>query len=138
MKYVAPKEAEIARRQQENVGELRVPLRQKHQGAATLRRMAERGEISYAFDARVEDGEWVVNYVRLREPRDPMPRMVALAAACLAVPAGLAGAIYHARHVILAALTVVGGGLVLAPIAMFVYTMMSRRGAGHCPGAWHR
>lgn len=134
--------AEIARRAPEVVGELRVPLVVARQARAQLAAMVRRGEIAYAYNARTEgEGrrrEWVVNYVRVREPRPRTPRLVALVCALLAAPAGLAGAIYHARHVLLAGLGVVAGALLAAAAVIALINFTTRRGGGHCPGAWHR
>ncbi len=102
----------------ERVGELCVPAGQEVQGRAELAAMQRRGEIECAFDARHElrDGKrvYVVNYVRLREPRSRAPLYAMGGTAFLAGVGAIGWLLYESRWVLLSLLA---AGVVVALIA---------------------
>lgn len=124
-------------------GELRVDATRIHLAKAQLAAMQQRGEIAYAFNPRFEGGgrqrEWVVNYVRLAEPRAQMPRRAVIVAGILTPVVTLAAMIYHARHVIATAAVGVAAVLALVAVLAILAKACSRSASGgHCPGPWHK
>lgn len=119
-------------------GELRAPYLQKHRVLAELARMQKAGEIAFAHNPRRDGNDYVVDFVRLREPRAKLPRYAAIAAAILTPGVAVGMMLYHARYVIgaffLTALLAAGAFAALAA----ALESSRRRRSGHCPGAWHR
>lgn len=135
----------------EIVGELRAPLAEAQRVRSQLKEMQQRGEIAYAYGARVvhhdatktspAHDEYVVRYVRLKNPPAKTPRRVAIALAAFGAPTAIGAMIYHARHVFLAAgqlaLLIALAAAGVAAVVM-VLRFIFGGGDGHCPGAWHR
>lgn len=112
-------------------GEIRCSPAKQQQARAQLRVMQKRGEIAYAYGAHIDKatGEYVVSYVRIREPRSRAPLYVAAVTVPMATVAGIGIMLWHARYVILAAVGIVAGVLFLAGLANLL--------RGHrvtCPG----
>lgn len=107
-----------------SIGTIKVPAAMEQQGRAQLRRMMERGEIASAFNPRREDGMWLCDYERLREPRSRTPWYIGGAATFIGGSVTLAYLVWSSRYVILA----------LAATAVVVFVIAVRVLAGHSGG----
>ena len=106
--------------------EMRCPAVKQQEARARLAVMQRRGEIRSARAYTDRDtGEYVVEYVRLREPRSKAPLYVAAVTVPLAAIAGIGIMLWHARYVILQ-------GVLGVTIAVLLMAAAGRL-AGHRP-----
>jgi len=124
----------VRRRGQEQICEMRGPAVKQQEARARLARMMRRGELAEAFNARIENGQYVVEYIRLRDPAPRGPRIGAIVGGVLAGLAGLGWLIWESRYVIAAALGIALGAACLYVIVMSVLHVVGRCPGHHCPG----
>lgn len=88
--------------QLEPLSEMRCPAVKQQEARARLAVMQRRGEIRSARAyTDMATGEYVVEFVRLREPRSQAPLYVAAVTVPLAAITGIGIMLWHARYVIL-------------------------------------
>lgn len=120
--------------------EIRAPYAAKHQVHAELAMMVRRGEIAYAFNARRDGAEYVVNFIRLTDPPSRTRWYVGAPLAALGGIITVGAMLYNARHVIADAL-LIGLGVALAACAISAVVAIASSVGGsssHCPGAFHK
>lgn len=113
----------------ETVCVMRGPAVKQQEMRAKLAQMVRRGELKEAFNARIEGGQYVVEYIRLREPAPRGLRIGSIVVSILGGLAGLGWLIWESRYVIAAAL-----GVALAAVCLYVIIMSALHVAGRCPG----
>lgn len=122
---IQPHSGQLAR-PAEGWSEMRCPAVKQQEARARLAVMQRRGEIRSARAYTDRDtGEYVVEFVRLREPRSKAPLYVAAVTVPLAAITGIGIMLWHARYVIMYG--------VLGVAALVFLLAAAGRLAGHRP-----